>query len=370
MTEMVLPQFGMGMADGTIIAWHKAEGDPITQGEPLCDVEAAKTTVEVPAPRGGILQRIVVPAGTNVPVNTVIALIGDTALAPETAPAMVPASTPPELRPAQAAPATRVELSNAPAAPVRPSVRTMGSNGANGTRQVEPRARRAARLHGLDLSTITGTGPGGRIIESDVLEAARRPVASDSAPIPAGVVVPGSADLAPIAAGSGLRQLRMRCDAGPLLLLLEQLVPCHGTAASIPAALLKATARAMGQGALAGGAICLRSETGEYAVIENPAALTLSNIATRLAAPDSEHGPSPALVIEWHEEDWLSEVVHLNQSVPATLSFGLVADHDGKSWHQWTVVLTIGEAGPLLSEARQLLAALRHLLLQPLAIVA
>ncbi len=378
MTEMVLPQFGMGMADGTIVAWHKAEGDPITQGEPLCDVEAAKTTVEVPAPRGGILQRIVVPAGTNVPVNTVIALIGDTALAPEAVPAMAPASTPPEppeprpaqAAPAQAAPATRVEAPGAPAAPDRPVVRSMDSSRANGARQVEPRARRAARLHGLDLSTITGSGPGGRIIESDVLEAARRPVASDAAPIPGGVVAPGSAHLAPVPAGTGLRQLRMRCDAGPLLLLLEQLAPFYGTAASIPAALLKATARAMGQVALSGGAIGLRSETGECVVIDNPAALGLSNIATRLAAPESVAGPSPALVIEWHEEDWLSEVVHLDPSVPASLSFGLLADHDGKSGQQMTVVLTIGEAGPSLSDARQLLSGLRHLLLHPLAIVA
>jgi hypothetical protein len=392
MTEMVLPQFGMGMADGTIIAWHKSEGERIEQGEPLCDVEAAKTTVEVPAPRGGILQRILVPAGANVPVNTVIALIGDTdlvneaeiseplageAVNSEVTAAPMPESPPPSVpETAQATSTARVQAHGAPAAPGQPRAPAVGRNGANGQRQIEPRARRAARLRGLDLSSIHGTGPGGRIIESDVLEAALAPVVSDPTPIPVEAAVPGPAGNASLAArtpnlaGTGLRQLRMRCDAGPLLRLLEQLVTMHEAAIPVTAALLKATAKALGQPLLAGGDIGLRSDSGDFAMIDNPAGLSLSNIATQLAAAKRKHGPLPALVMEWHDEDWLSEIVSFDPSVAASLSFCLLADEDGESGDQWSVVLTIWEGGPSLSEARQMLASLRQMLLHPLAIVA
>ena len=73
MIEVRLPQYGMGMADGTITAWRKAEGDAVTEGEILCDVEAAKAVVEVEAPASGVLRRILAKEGENVPVNSLIA---------------------------------------------------------------------------------------------------------------------------------------------------------------------------------------------------------------------------------------------------------------------------------------------------------
>ncbi len=74
-TEVKLPQFGMGMSEGTILAWLKAVGDTVAEGDPLAEVEAAKTTVEVLAPVAGTLSRIVVPVEETVPVFTVLAYI-------------------------------------------------------------------------------------------------------------------------------------------------------------------------------------------------------------------------------------------------------------------------------------------------------
>jgi pyruvate/2-oxoglutarate dehydrogenase complex dihydrolipoamide acyltransferase (E2) component len=75
MIDVKLPQFGMGMTEGTIVAWHKAEGDAVTEGEPIADVEAAKATSEIAAPATGTLAAILTPLDETVPVHTVIARI-------------------------------------------------------------------------------------------------------------------------------------------------------------------------------------------------------------------------------------------------------------------------------------------------------
>lgn len=390
MTEMVLPQFGMGMADGTIIAWHKAEGDRIEAGEPLCDVEAAKTTVEVPAPFSGILQRIIVPAGANVPVNTVIALIGDAALTNEPAVVAVPQAGPASVaEPAPMAPAAKAVVLPVPEMAARPAARAGMIRVAMAT-QIEPRARRAARLHSVDLSVVNGTGPNGRIIESDILNAAAAAVAVPAADIPtAAAVFPAAATApAPAPPPTGMRQLRMQCDARPLIDLLAQLAAHHGAAVPVEVALLRATALAaalgpvargqMTQGSLALGDIGLRCDAGGVRMVANLAGLSLSAIARHLDAADSHSGASPALVIEWHDDMWLDEVINLDPSGPACLSFGLAGFADEAGGEQWTIVLTLREAGsaagnaigPSFVEARQLLQSLREVLTCPLAILA
>jgi pyruvate/2-oxoglutarate dehydrogenase complex dihydrolipoamide acyltransferase (E2) component len=73
--DVLLPQFGMGMQDGEIIRWLKAVGDPVREGDPLVEIEAAKTTVEMPAPASGTLTEIVAQEGDTIEVRTVIARI-------------------------------------------------------------------------------------------------------------------------------------------------------------------------------------------------------------------------------------------------------------------------------------------------------
>src|SRR5271167_3206047 len=74
-TEVLLPQFGMGMQEGKILRWLKEIGDPVEEGEPLLEIEAEKVTVEVPSPRSGILARIMAEVDETVPVREVIAII-------------------------------------------------------------------------------------------------------------------------------------------------------------------------------------------------------------------------------------------------------------------------------------------------------
>lgn len=189
MLEFRMPQFGMGMTDGTIIRWHKAEGDSIEAGEPLLDVEAAKTTVEVPAPAKGVLARIVVAADGNVPVNSVIAMIaqpgeGQGDLVPgadnnENAGPGEGARAPVVDR-VRATPLARrtaerdgVDLGSIQGSGVRGKVRLCDlAAGEREKVQIEPRARRAARELDVDLSMLAGSGPNGRVIEQDVRDAA------------------------------------------------------------------------------------------------------------------------------------------------------------------------------------------------------
>jgi pyruvate dehydrogenase E2 component (dihydrolipoamide acetyltransferase) len=116
----------MGMTDGTVMEWLKDVGDEVRKGECIAEVEAAKTTVEIEAPCDGILARILAPEGTLVPVREVMALI----------------VSPGE--PAGQPPAEAAEV------------------------QVVPAARRLAREHGIPLTDVPGSGPGGRITEADV----------------------------------------------------------------------------------------------------------------------------------------------------------------------------------------------------------
>jgi pyruvate dehydrogenase E2 component (dihydrolipoamide acetyltransferase) len=139
--EVRLPQWGMGMQEGTVVRWLKREGDPIRADEELVEIEAAKTTQAVTAPVAGILLRVLVPEGKTIPVRTALALVGAAA----------------EVSPAQAAASPEPDRFQPPSA------------AAAGRRvPVTPVARKLARDLGVDLELVTGTGPGGRIDEADV----------------------------------------------------------------------------------------------------------------------------------------------------------------------------------------------------------
>jgi pyruvate dehydrogenase E2 component (dihydrolipoamide acetyltransferase) len=184
MTELRLPQFGMGMTDGTINAWHKAEGDHVLKGELLCEIEAAKTTVEYESPITGVLSRILVGVDENVPVNTPIAIFDDAGDAP--APTIEPTQTAlADAPPTKATPLARrtaeqdsVDLNAVAGTGARGRIRRCDVVDARGQApaapsvdavQIEPRARKAARDNGIDLAAVIGSGPNGRIVAEDVL---------------------------------------------------------------------------------------------------------------------------------------------------------------------------------------------------------
>ena len=157
--ELVMPKWGLSMQEGLISRWLKQEGDTVSKGEPVLEVETEKMTNLVEAPAGGVLARILFPAGSTVAVTQPIALIAQPgeALAEPAAPASAGES---------AAVATEsrqpVAVGAAPAAPAPAPA------GSGGPIRAMPAARRLASEHGLDLSTLVGSGPQGAITREDV----------------------------------------------------------------------------------------------------------------------------------------------------------------------------------------------------------
>ena len=201
-TEVKMPALGESVTEGTVSSWLKAVGDTVEADEPLLEVATDKVDTEVPSPASGVLLEIRVPEDETVEVGTVLAIIGSPSAAPAAAPA--PAATPEAPAPAAApaavpaaapsAPTPAMAAAPAPAAPV--------SSGATGS-YVTPIVRKLARDKGVDLSTVTGTGVGGRIRKQDVeaaakaVEEARAAAAAAApaaqAPAPAAAAKPASA---------------------------------------------------------------------------------------------------------------------------------------------------------------------------------
>ena len=186
-TEVTMPALGESVTEGTVSSWLKAVGDTVEADEPLLEVATDKVDTEVPSPASGVLLEIRVPEDETVEVGTVLAIIGDpsqagSAPAPA-APAPQAAPEPPAPAPAPAAEAP----APAPAATAAPSAAAPVSSGASGS-YVTPIVRKLAKDKGVDLSTVTGTGVGGRIRKQDVeaaAKAAEEARAAAAAPAPA-----------------------------------------------------------------------------------------------------------------------------------------------------------------------------------------
>ena len=152
-SEVVLPQWGMEMQDGVIIRWLKQVGDSVQEGEPLVEIETAKIQTELESTVSGVLQRIAAQEGEIVPIRGLLCVIADPG---EAAPPDV-AGTLPHAMSAERVSAPRASASAAPGAP----------------RQVVPAARRLAGDNNIDLGSVAGSGPQGRILLADVESAIR-----------------------------------------------------------------------------------------------------------------------------------------------------------------------------------------------------
>ena len=148
--EVILPVLGETMDEGTIVRWLVDIGQSVEKGDPLYEVETDKAVLEVEAPAAGVLRKIFYPAGSKVAVLSAVGLIAD---AQEELTEDEPPRAQTDGVPVQAEPTAEAAASSPPA-----RKRIVAS----------PRARRLASERGVDLSDITGTGPGGRIVERDV----------------------------------------------------------------------------------------------------------------------------------------------------------------------------------------------------------
>jgi pyruvate dehydrogenase E2 component (dihydrolipoamide acetyltransferase) len=166
--EVRLPKLGETVTEGTVGRWLKSVGDQVAFDDPLFEVSTDKVDSEIPSPYDGVLLEILVPEGETVPVGTTLARIGQ--------PGAAAAPAAPQVAPTPAAAAVP-----APTAPTAPAPAPAAGNGKG--RMLSPVVRRLAAEHQLDLSRITGTGGGGRIMRDDVLKViAAGPAPAQAAP--------------------------------------------------------------------------------------------------------------------------------------------------------------------------------------------
>jgi pyruvate dehydrogenase E2 component (dihydrolipoamide acetyltransferase) len=167
--DVIMPQMGESIFEGTITKWLKKAGDKIERDEPLFEISTDKVDAEIPSPSAGVLKEIKVGEGQTVPIQTVVAVIeagadGAVSSAPAAAPAKKPEAAKPEPPPAakSAAPAPSASV---PAAP-QPAAASSGEKVRS-----SPLVRKIAREHNIDVSQVPGTGAGGRVSKSDILGA-------------------------------------------------------------------------------------------------------------------------------------------------------------------------------------------------------
>ncbi|WP_309096271.1 2-oxoglutarate dehydrogenase, E2 component, dihydrolipoamide succinyltransferase [Streptomyces sp.] len=249
-TDVVLPALGESVTEGTVTRWLKSVGDTVEADEPLLEVSTDKVDTEIPAPASGTLLEIVVGEDETAEVGAKLAVIGEAGAAPAAAPAQeapaapaqpeptpapaqAPAPAPAQPAPAQQAPAPQAPAQPAPApqapsapapqqqttpapepvpsapapapapaqAPAAPAAAKPADDGA----YVTPLVRKLAAEQGVDLSTVKGTGVGGRIRKQDVVAAAEAAKAAAAAPAPAAAAAPAAAKKAPTLEASPLR---------------------------------------------------------------------------------------------------------------------------------------------------------------------
>jgi len=166
-TDVLMPQMGESIAEGTIVRWVKNVGDSVERDEPLFEISTDKVDAEIPSPVAGVLAHIRADVGETVPVNSIVAVIRHEGEALST-----------ELPPVEvASPTAPVEDDASGQAMTRPRSRSVAS-----TRHLSPLVRRLAAEHGIDTACVTGSGEGGRVTRADVLAyvAHRESGASDS----------------------------------------------------------------------------------------------------------------------------------------------------------------------------------------------
>ncbi len=181
-TNVIMPQMGESIAEGTVTKWFKKVGERVERDEPLFEISTDKVDAEIPSPASGILAKILVKENETVAVNTVVALIDGERAEVGKAEAPKPAATKPEV-PVDAAEAAAAPTAAASAGPAPAPAKVRSS----------PLVRRIAREHNIDVTQVRGTGLGGRVSKKDVLAYIAHVGATGAAPpVPQPHVTPPS----------------------------------------------------------------------------------------------------------------------------------------------------------------------------------
>jgi pyruvate dehydrogenase E2 component (dihydrolipoamide acetyltransferase) len=292
------------MEEGKLLSWSKQVGDPVKKGESLGEVETEKTNLELESFFEGVLRKVLIEPGATVPVGTSIALVGTASEA-----------LPDEATSEQLATAS----AGAPAAaPARASIaESPGANGyavvavaapateAGGRIFVSPIARRIAVEHGLDLTTIQGTGPGGRIIRDDV-QAALAALSVQPAPIAEPTL---AAAVAPVAADADVEVVplsQMRKSIAKRLQLSMQTVPHFYMTVNVDATALKELQASI-------------SRYGEG--LPEPLKVSLNDLILRAVALTLARRPEVNVSFDGEQ---LLRKKHINLGVAVALDWGLI----------------------------------------------
>lgn len=199
-TDIIMPQMGESIFEGTITKWLKKPGDKVQRDEPLFEISTDKVDAEIPAPASGVLQEIKVSEGNTVQVNTVVGVISADGATAAPTKAAVPAPAAPEKK---AAPTASV------AAPAASAAATAASEEDSAERS-SPLVRKIAREHNVELSQVVGSGLGGRITKQDILDfiekSSQAPAAAPAA-APARPAAPPSAVPGDVVPMTRMRQL-------------------------------------------------------------------------------------------------------------------------------------------------------------------
>jgi pyruvate dehydrogenase E2 component (dihydrolipoamide acetyltransferase) len=203
--DVIMPQMGESIFEGTITRWLKKPGDRVERDEPLFEISTDKVDAEIPAPSAGVLKEIKVTEGQTVPIQTVVAVIDAGGAATVAAPAATPApphvpekAAAPKAAAAPPAPAAPAAASAPTGAPVAPPPKA----GGNGQKiRSSPLVRKIAKEHNVDLASMEGSGAGGRISKKDILAAVESGGAKPAAPA-AAASAPSAAPAPPAAGGA------------------------------------------------------------------------------------------------------------------------------------------------------------------------
>ncbi|GAA2627323.1 2-oxoglutarate dehydrogenase, E2 component, dihydrolipoamide succinyltransferase [Paractinoplanes durhamensis] len=212
-----MPALGESVTEGTVTRWLKQVGETIEADEPLLEVSTDKVDTEIPSPVAGTLLEIRVPEDETADVGAVLAVVGSAASAPAPAAeapkpapqaeAPKPAPQPEAPKPAPQAEAPKIESApapqiaqSAPSQPAAPAAESVKSNGSADAGYLTPLVRKLAADKGVDLSTLTGTGVGGRIRKQDVIDAADAAAAAAAAAVKPKAAAPAAAPAKPATA--------------------------------------------------------------------------------------------------------------------------------------------------------------------------
>ena len=199
-TEVVMPQMGESIAEGTIVRWIKKVGDSVERDEPLFEISTDKVDAEIPSPAAGVVTEIRAKEGETVPVDTVVAVIGAAgakpAVQPPAAQPAAPAPPPPAPKPQADGGGDRAPTKVDAGPSAAPEARPQAEPGVGRPEQrSSPLVRRIAKEHNIDISAIAGSGLGGRVTKDDILAHLenRDPKAAPASKAPAADVAAPSA---------------------------------------------------------------------------------------------------------------------------------------------------------------------------------